>query len=103
MRSLCQTLLALSVSSKDRFIAIIEEKHLQIIINERFKILDEARKIIVGEQRTNLTLSIGVGHGAETLAESEVLAKQSLDMALGRGGDQAVIKTENGFKFWWCF
>lgn len=85
--------------SKDRFIAIIEEKHLQIIINERFKILDEARKIIVGEQRTNLTLSIGVGHGAETLAESEVLAKQSLDMALGRGGDQAVIKTENGFKF----
>ncbi|HHX57957.1 MAG TPA: RNA/single-stranded DNA exonuclease [Clostridiales bacterium] len=84
--------------SKDRFIAVIEEKHLQIIINDRFKILDEARTIIVGE-RTNLTLSIGVGHGAETLAESEVLAKQSLDMALGRGGDQAVIKIESGFKF----
>ena len=84
--------------SKDRFIAVVEEKHLQVIIYERFKILDEARNIIVGE-RTNLTLSIGVGHGAETLAKSEVLAKQSLDMALGRGGDQAVIKTESGFKF----
>lgn len=84
--------------SKDRFIAVVEEEHLQVIIDERFKILDEARNIIVGE-RTNLTLSIGVGHGAETLAKSEVLAKQSLDMALGRGGDQAVIKTESGFKF----
>lgn len=84
--------------ANDRFIAVLEERHLQLIINERFKILDKARTIIVGE-RTSLTLSIGVGHNAETLSESEGYAKQSLDMALGRGGDQAVVKTESGFKF----
>ena len=68
------------------------------MMEERFKVLDEARKITVGE-RLCVTLSIGVGHGADTLAESEVFAKQALDMSLGRGGDQVAVKTENGFQF----
>ncbi len=85
--------------SKSMFFAVIEEQHLAYIIEERFKILDNARKIKVDE-RLNLTLSIGVGHGASTLAESEIFAKQALDMALGRGGDQAAVKTEAGFKFY---
>lgn len=84
--------------SNDRFYAIIEERHLSPIIERRFDILDEARSIIVGE-RMSVTLSIGVGRGAKTLAESEAYAKQALDMCLGRGGDQAAVKTENGFEF----
>ena len=84
--------------SNDRFIAIIEEKHLNEIITERFKILDKARAITVNE-KLSLTLSIGVGHGGKTLSESEAYAKQALDMALGRGGDQAALKTDGGFEF----
>lgn len=84
--------------SSDRFYAIVEERHLSPIIERRFDILDEARSIIVGE-RMSVTLSIGVGRGAKTLAESEAYAKQALDMCLGRGGDQAAVKTENGFEF----
>lgn len=84
--------------SNDKFIAIVEEQHLLPMMEERFKVLDEARKITVGE-RLCVTLSIGVGHGADTLAESEVFAKQALDMSLGRGGDQVAVKTENGFQF----
>lgn len=82
----------------DRFIVILEEQHVQLLIAEKFKILDDARKIRVDDKNC-VTFSIGVGHGATNLQESETLAVQCLDMALGRGGDQAVIKTENGFRF----
>lgn len=84
--------------SSDRFYCIIEERHLGPIIERRFDILDEARSISLGE-RQNVTLSIGVGRGANTLAESEAYARQALDMCLGRGGDQAAVKTEGGFEF----
>ena len=84
--------------SDNTFIAVLEDRHLNKIIEEKFKILDVAREIKVGE-RNCLTFSIGVGQGAGSLEESEKIARQCLDMALGRGGDQAVVKTENGFRF----
>ena len=82
----------------DRFIAILEEQHVSQLIEGKFKILDDARTISVNERNT-ITFSIGVGHGGLTLAESEHYAIQCLDMALGRGGDQAAVKTENGYRF----
>ena len=84
--------------SSDRFYCIIEERHLAPIIERRFDILDEARNISLGE-RSKVTLSIGVGRGANSLAESENFARQALDMCLGRGGDQAAVKTDGGFEF----
>ena len=85
-------------TSSNTFYAIIENKYLENIISEKFKILDAARNIKISGKYP-LTFSIGVGQGAESLAESETIARQCLDMALGRGGDQAVIKTENGYRF----
>lgn len=94
-----QTTGVLRKLGNDKFIAIIEEQHLNTIIQSKFEILDKARSISVGEKSSVITLSIGVGRGASTLEESEAFAKQALDMCLGRGGDQAAVKTENGFKF----
>ncbi len=82
----------------DKYVGVVEEQYLEKIVAERFKILDEARKIKVDE-KTELTLSIGVGRDAKNLEESENAAKQALDMVLGRGGDQAAIKNKNGFEF----
>lgn len=82
----------------DKFFAIIEEKYLNQLIAEKFKILDNARTITVGEKLA-VTLSIGVGHNGNTISENESYAKQALDMALGRGGDQAAVKTDSGFEF----
>ena len=82
----------------DRFLAVLEEQHVQELMVGKFKILDDARAIHVDEKNC-VTLSIGVGHGASTLQESETFAAQCLDMALGRGGDQATVKTEGGFRF----
>lgn len=83
----------------DRFVIVIEQRHLQQIIASRFYILDKVRELLK-EDRTPVTLSIGVGSGGKTLAESEAYARQALDMALGRGGDQAAVKTPNGFDFY---
>ncbi len=84
--------------SSDRFYCVVEERHLSPMIERRFDILDKAREISLGE-RSNVTLSIGVGRGAKDLSESEKFARQALDMCLGRGGDQAAVKTESGFEF----
>lgn len=84
--------------SPNTFYAVIEHRHLEDKIQERFKILDMARDIKIAG-KYSLTLSIGVGKGASSLAESEKIARQCLEMALGRGGDQAVLKTENGYRF----
>lgn len=85
-------------TSSNTFYAIIENVNMKKVIDEKFKILDEARNIKISDKYP-LTFSIGVGLGAESLQESERIAKQCIDMALGRGGDQAVIKTENGYRF----
>ena len=85
--------------SNSLFMVVIEERYLKQIIESKFKILNEARQIKV-ENRMAATLSIGVGRGASSLAESEHFARQAMDMALGRGGDQAAVKTSNGFEFY---
>ena len=83
----------------DKFFVVIEEQHLEKVIEKRFEILDNVRKI---QTAGNLpvTLSIGIGRGEETLAQSEVSARQALEMALGRGGDQAVIKNKTLYEFY---
>ncbi len=83
----------------DKFLVVVEEQHLEKMVETRFDILDKIRKI---QTAGNLpvTLSIGVGRGEETLAQSEVSARQALDMALGRGGDQAVIKNKTLYEFY---
>ena len=83
----------------DKFLVVAEEQHLEKMIETRFDILDKIRKI---QTAGNLpvTLSIGVGRGEETLMQSEVSARQALDMALGRGGDQAVIKNKTLYEFY---
>ncbi|MBQ8724396.1 MAG: DHH family phosphoesterase [Oscillospiraceae bacterium] len=83
----------------DQFYAVMETRHVYATMDKRFPILDEARKICVAG-RIRVTFSIGVGYGGTSLEESEKIARQSLDMALGRGGDQAAVKMDNGFNFY---
>ena len=82
----------------DHFMVVVEQRHLPKIIEGRFDILDRVRTIQTGDHMS-VTLSIGVGQG-DTLRDSEAMAKQAIEMALGRGGDQAAVKTKNGFDFY---
>ena len=83
--------------SVSRYIAVVEERHMKEIVAARFDLLDKVRALNEGVQ---LTLSIGVGRGGSCLKECQQMAQQSLDMALGRGGDQAAVKTPDGFEFY---
>lgn len=84
--------------SSDKFIAVVEERDLKNMASGKFDILNKVRQITVSE-KSQVTLSIGVGVGAETIAATEQEAKQALEMAQGRGGDQTAVKSENGFEF----
>ena len=84
---------------KDRFFVAFEERYMKSIVEERFTILDTVRKINANDKMP-ATLSIGVGRDAQSLQQAEQFASQALDMALGRGGDQAAVKNKNGYEFY---
>jgi len=81
------------------YVAVIEDRYMRQIIAKRFEILDAARKIETAD-RVSMTLSIGVGSKEGDLHEAELLSRQALDMSLGRGGDQAAVKSKNGYEFY---
>ena len=82
---------------KDRYYILFENKNVRNIVSRKFAVLDEVKKIEI-ENSMQPTLSMGIGD-AETIQKSEEYAKASLDMALGRGGDQAVIRDDEGFQY----
>ncbi len=84
---------------KDKYIVIFEAKYLNNLEAKRFSILDDVREIDVGN-RIPVTLSIGIGVNGSTPALLEEDAYACLELALGRGGDQVVIRKKNTFEFY---
>ena len=80
-----------------RYIAVVEERQLEQFAKRGYDVLDKIRAL---DPSVNLSISIGVGRGAKTLREAQDMAVQALDMAQGRGGDQAAVKTVDGFEFY---
>lgn len=79
--------------SHEKFLLIYKAKYLNIFRQDKFEILDEVKKVKVGTSSFPITISIGTSEVGTTLTEKEKNAKTALDMALARGGDQAIIKT----------
>ena len=77
---------------KDKFLVVMKKKELENLIENRFKVLDEVKKSNIGNELA-FTLSIGFGSGADSLMQNYEYARTAIDLALGRGGDQAIIKT----------
>ena len=80
-----------------RYIAVVEERQLEQFAKRGYDVLDKIRAL---DPSVNLSISIGVGRGAKTLREAQDMAVQALDMAQGRGGDQAAEMTPDGFTFY---
>lgn len=83
---------------RDKYIFVLESGDLSKLAAKKFSVLDDVRSI---QSRSGVvaTLSIGIGKEGETFAECYRFACVALDMALSRGGDQAVIKTKYNFEF----
>ncbi len=80
------------------FLVIGEKRNLDSLSEKKFSVLNSVRGYTYKEMPMNATLSIGVGSG-ENFSECESRAKKSLDMALGRGGDQAAVYTDDGYVY----
>ncbi len=82
-----------------KYFVIFEQKYIERIETSKFVILDEVRSVETDGDFPP-SLSIGVGVGGKTLSELEEYALASLDLALGRGGDQAVVKRKNRVEYY---
>lgn len=77
--------------SDDRYFLLLSKKELDRIENEKFNIIDNIRER-TSKRNLPLTISIGLSYGEESFEKLAELAQSNLDLALGRGGDQAIIK-----------
>lgn len=76
---------------KDKYLVVFRYKFLEKLLADKFSLVEDIKSVKVGNEKT-LTLSIAIGTGAADYARNYDIAKAAMDLALGRGGDQAVIK-----------
>ncbi|MBR5235784.1 MAG: DHH family phosphoesterase [Clostridia bacterium] len=84
---------------KDKYSVIFEHHRLEGIIKSKFDILNKIREISEGNTLP-ASVSIGIGVCGKDIAENDEFAKNAINMALGRGGDQAVVKDNEQFSFY---
>lgn len=85
-------------NDRDKYIYIFEQGYLNEIIENKFSILDRVKEIQV-EDKVQLTLSIAISTEGKTYYEKYKSANTALDIILGRGGDQAVVRNDNKYTF----
>ena len=76
---------------KDKYLVVFRYKFLEKLLADKFSLVEDIKSVKVGNEKT-LTLSIAIGTGSADYARNYDIAKAAMDLALGRGGDQAVIK-----------
>ena len=76
---------------KDKYFFITTKKDIEDMMTDKFSILEQTKEIL-NEGNIPLTLSIGIGYEGQSIEKNHELARLAIDMALGRGGDQAVVK-----------
>ena len=76
---------------KDKYLVVFRYKFLEKLLADKFSLVEDIKSVKVGNEKT-LTLSIAIGTGAADYARNYDIAKAAMDLALGRGGEQAVIK-----------
>lgn len=84
---------------KDKFFVVMQKKTLNSLQQKKFDILEEVKAVNIGNDMS-VTLSIGVGENAPTLIQNNDYARVAIELALGRGGDQVVVKSGDDLAFY---
>lgn len=84
---------------KDKYQLVFQRKYLEQLKENKFAILDQIREIEIGNEMP-VTMSIGIGVHDYAYSQSVEFARMAIDLALGRGGDQAVIKQNDRFSYY---
>lgn len=85
---------------RDRYLIIFERRHLKRYIDKKFEILDRIREIRVGAEQLSVTVSMGISMVYGSFGDKDRTARAALELALGRGGDQVVVKTDDSTEFY---
>ena len=86
-------------TEKDKYLLILRKKSLSELKESKFDILEEIKTVSIGNERP-ITLSIGIGLDGLTYSQNNEFARAAIDLALGRGGDQAVIKSPGNVQYY---
>lgn len=86
-------------TEKDKYLVIMRKKALLTLKESRFDLLEDVKTVNIGNEMA-VTISIGVGLDASTYAQSCEFARTAIDLALGRGGDQAIVKTPDSIAYY---
>ncbi len=84
---------------RDKYLFLFEKRFLDKYKETKFDVLDSVRDIRVGNDRLPVTVSMGIAAVRGEFAEKDKAARAALDMALGRGGDQVVVKSDDNTEF----
>lgn len=84
---------------KDKYFVVLRKQSLRLLQENRFELLEDVKTVNIGNEMA-VTLSMGLGVGGLNYAQNYEFARTSIDLALGRGGDQAVVKTPAGFTYY---
>ena len=84
---------------KDKYFFTIKQKYVEQIQEERFSILEDVKAVNIGNEMA-VTLSIGMGMNGDSYSQNYEYARVAIDMALGRGGDQAVLKDGSRIQYY---
>ncbi|HCM91838.1 MAG TPA: DHH family phosphoesterase, partial [Lachnospiraceae bacterium] len=84
---------------KDKYLVLLKKKYLKDLSENRFGLLEDVKTVNIGNEMS-VTLSIGVGVEAGSYLKNYEYARTSIDLALGRGGDQAVVKTPENITYY---
>lgn len=86
--------------TSDKYMMMMDQKTLKVLEQSKFEILDDIRDSTAADYKLPLTISMGVAAGSVNLIELGQLTQTSLDMALGRGGDQVAVKVGQRLSFY---
>ncbi len=84
---------------KDKYFVVMPKKSCEMLKEQRFDILEDVKTVNIGNEMA-VTLSIGIGLDGLSYAQNYEFARNAIDLALGRGGDQAVIKSAENISYY---
>ena len=86
-------------TEKDKYLVIMRKKALMALKESRFELLEDVKTVNIGNEMA-VTVSIGIGVDAPTYAQNAEFARTAIDLALGRGGDQAIVKSPDSIVYY---
>ncbi len=86
--------------ARDRYLVLMEQQYYRQLTKDKYSILEDVKEVVVGESKIPVTISIGIGVESYSFVQKYEYARAAIEIALGRGGDQVVIKSADKYEYY---